>query len=602
MKLAREPVLLIAAAALMLSCAGSISHHSATGGKETRKSSRQPREAPRVERERIHDEAPAPASKSADGDLAFAPEPEAAGSPAKPPPPPARSRARSGSLKAGSADDNLQFGAFLKFTKQHASLGLKCDVSDRVMVSVSDRKGLPLAGAQLTVVAGSETLLRRQTYADGRAMIFRSEAPALQRQGTQIKVSHGSTTRTVALGATRGHTLDVRLDKDRAKFARVPLDVVFVFDTTGSMGDEIAMLKKTIGDIKVQIAHHSPAPDVRFGMVLYRDKGDDYRSRVIPLTADLQRFSQQLNAVRAGGGGNYPEDVQEGLRQTMTAIKWRRRGVRLAFLIGDAPPRMDHGQTYTYVSAMRDAARRGIKIATVGASGLDRQGELVWRQLAQYTMAPFVFLTYGEKGDSEGSASSVSHHVGANWVAEKLDAIIVRMVKVELAHYSPAGAPTRRDYFTAKKVGNAGSGEVLEELFNKSIQQLQDYAVEGIAKNTPTVALPVQSTHTSLAAHARKLESRLVLGLSRARPFKLVESKDLPRLLKTINAQLALKYDSTKATQIGKLVPAKLAVLGRLSKGTAGDLEMLIKLVRLESGEILSVSLLKIDRKLLGTK
>ena len=113
------------------------------------------------------------------------------------------------------------------------------------------------------------------------------------------------------------------------------------------------------------------------------------------------------------------------------------------------------------------------------------------------------------------------------------------------------------------------------------------------------MALPVQWANKGLAGHAEKLQSRLVLGLARARPFKLVVKKDLPRLLSTINAQLALKYDSAKATQIGKLVPAKLAVLGRLNKGATGDLEMLIKLVRLESGEILSVSLLKIDRKLL---
>jgi len=510
-----------------------------------------------------------------------------------------RPRRTRGALKAGSADDNLQFGAFLKFAAQHASLGLRCNVSDRVVVKVTDRAGLPLAGARLAVVAGGEVLLRRTTYADGRAMIFRSESAALRRQGLQIRVSHGGASQVVTMDA-RSHSVKVRLDKDRGKFSRVPLDVVFVFDTTGSMSDEIAMLKKTIADIKVQITHLSPAPDVRFGMVLYRDKGDAYRTRVIPLTANVQRFSQQLNGVRAGGGGDFPEDVQEGLRQAMTTIKWRPGGVRVAFLIGDAPPHLDYGQGYTYVAAARDAARRGIKIATVGASGLDRKGELVWRQVAQYTMAPFVFLTYGEKGDSEGSASSVSHHVGANWVAEKLDAIIVRLVKVELAHFSPTGAPPRQDYFTARKVGGVGSAAVLEELFNKSLRQLEDYAVERIASNTPTVALPVQWAHKGLAGHAEKLQSRLVVGLARARPFKLVVKKDLPRLLSTINAQLALKYDSAKATQIGKLVPARLAVLGRLSKGASGNLEMLLKLVRLETGEILSVSLLKIDVKLLG--
>ena len=598
MKSVCRRVLLFAAAALWVSCGTSLAgkNHVAS---ENARGGAAPSTTARTE-VASEDSAGAPAAAprppfKEDG-LAFEPAHEAPPRHAPAPRPPRQS----GPVKAGSADDNLQFGAFLKFADQHASRGLRCDVSDRVIVSVVDRKGLPLAGAKLTVMAGGEVLQRRLTYADGRAMIFRSESPALGRQGIQVRVSHGSAARTVTLDATGGHAVKVRLDKDRGTFSRVPLDVVFVFDTTGSMGDEIAMLKKTIADIKFQITNLSPSPDVRFGMVLYRDRGDDYRTRVIPLSGDVQRFSQQLGAVKAGGGGDSPEDVQEGLRQAMTAIKWRAGGVKVAFLIGDAAPHLDYGQTYTYVSAMRDAARRGIKIATVGASGLDRKGELVWRQVAQYTMSPFVFLTYGEKGDSEGSASSVSHHVGANWVAEKLDAIIVRMVKVELSHYSPTGAPMLRDYFTAKKVVGAGSTGVLEELFQKSIRQLEDYAVERITKNTPTVVLPLQSAHSSLAAHASKLESRLVLGLTRARPFKLVVKKDMPQLLRTINTQLALRYDSSKAIQIGKLVPAKLAVIGKLSKGTAGQLELLIKLVRLETGEVLSVSLLKIDRRLLG--
>ena len=549
-------------------------------------------------------EAPAPSPAREEehvGEVADSERTKESAPPVKRPPPPVRRprapRPRASGLKAGSADDNLQFGAFLKFLQQNGTLGLRHDVSDRVVVQVSDRKGLPLAGATVEVLVGDRSVLQRQTYADGRALVFRSEAAELRYPGARLRVRHGQQTRTLPLAA--GHRLEVRLARDRAAVARVPLDVAFVFDTTGSMGDEIARLKQTIKDIKFQIVNLSPAPQVRFGMVLYRDRGDDYRTRVIPLTSDMQRFNQQLQAVRAGGGGDTPEDVQEGLRQAITGLTWRAGGVKLAFLIGDAPPHLDYGQKFTYVKAMQQAARRGIKIATVGASGLNRQGELVWRQLAQYTMAPFVFLTHGEKGDSEGSASSVSHHVGANWVAEKLDAIIVRLVKVELAHYSPGGGRRAEDYFTAKKSAGARPAEVLQELFAKSIQQLEDYAVERIAHNTPTVALPVQSKDRKLASHAGKLERRLVLGLARARPFRLLEQKQLPRLIATINAQLADRYDSNRAVQIGKLLPARLAVISRLSKGSGGDPEMLIKLVRLQTGEVLSVSLLKIDRRLL---
>jgi hypothetical protein len=48
---------------------------------------------------------------------------------------------------------------------------------------------------------------------------------------------------------------------------------------------------------------------------------------------------------------------------------------------------------------MRDAARKGIKIAAIGASGLPLAGELVWRQIAQYTMSPFVKLIRLETGE-----------------------------------------------------------------------------------------------------------------------------------------------------------------------------------------------------------
>src|SRR5205085_1167984 len=157
-------------------------------------------------------------------------------------------------------------------------------------------------------------------------------------------------------------------------------------------------------------------PDLRLGMVLYRDRDDDYLTKVVPLTRDLRSFHAELLKVEAGGGGDEPEDVQSALEDAMTKIDWRKSGVRIAFLIGDASPHLDYGQKYTYVSAMLDAAKRGIKIATIGASGLPIDGEITWRQIAQYTMSPFVFLTRGERGNSEGTPTSVSHHVGSNWV------------------------------------------------------------------------------------------------------------------------------------------------------------------------------------------
>lgn len=561
--------------------------------------------------ERPAEPPPAPGEKQ-EKDYHFSDE-EVSGDLAKPdgemkklePEPPLKSKPRgrrirpsTAGVKAGSADDNMQFHAFLEFLGENGRLGLACDVSERIIVSVKDQAGLPLADALVTVWDGKKKLLARRTYADGRALISPSESRELQGQSVKAVVRYGTREQETFLNAFRKHRLDFRFDFKREEFQQVPLDIAFVLDTTGSMGDELQRLKQTLEYIHFQINHLSPRPDVRFGMVLYRDTTDDYRTQVMPFTADVEQFARDLDKVRAGGGGDNPEDVQAGLKDAMTRLEWRERGAKLAFLIGDAPPHLDYGQKYTYVSAMQDAAEKGIKIATIGASGLDTQGELVWRQIAQYTMAPFVFLTYGESGDSEGSPSSVSHHVGSNWVAENLDAIIIRMVKVELAHYSPKGSQPREDFFVAMNNPDVAADDVLEDLFRQSVKQLVDYCVLRIDSRTPTVVLPIKFQGKKLKVPSQKLENRLALSLVQSGKFQLVEKKDLPDLIKTLSDQYSLRYDGDKVAEMGKLIPAKLAVFSHIGGGK-DQLEMLIKLVRLETGEILSLSLLKIEAGLL---
>lgn len=512
--------------------------------------------------------------------------------------PRSRPPAASPGVKAGAADDNLAFAAYLRFLNESRDLTpYSLDLSRRVIVRVQDRDGRPVHDAQVALQDDVGVFESRRTYADGRALLFMSEHPRASAQGVKVRVAYQGVQESVFVRSDGKHTVDVRLNVARAQAKQVPLDIAFVLDTTGSMGDELARLRQTLEVINFQIQNLSPRPDIRFGMVLYRDVGDDYRARSIPFTRDLKAFMQALNAVQAGGGNDYPEDVQEGLRIAMHDLKWRETGVRLAFLIGDAPPHTDYDQDYTYVSAMKEAAQRGIKIATIGASGLSKEGEVVWRQIAQYTMSPFVFLSYGEQGDSEGSASAVSHHVGSNWVAENLDAIIVRMVKTEMAHLTERGAPVHEDYFSASRTMTMPAEDVLEDLFSQSVKQLLDYSVERIAPRTPTVILPLSSKGKQLGLD--KLERRLQVGLSRAPAFQLIERKGVPELLHTLAQQLGERYDEAQVTEVGKMVPAKLAVLGHVEPSKDGPYEMLVKLVRLETGEVLSLSLLKIDRALL---
>jgi len=332
-------------------------------------------------------------------------------------------------MQAGSYDDNLSFNAFLQFLDENGHRALRHDVSRRIVVEVRDAQRLPIFGAKV-IASDSEghALARRRTYPDGRALVF----PAQSGKGT-LRVEYGGVAKELPLDGPRLRT--IQLDVRRAGVrGPIPLDVAFIIDTTGSMGDEIDRLKKTLDVIHFQLSHLDPGADVRFGLVEYKDRGDDFVTRPIPFTSDIEKFRASLAHLRAYGGGDEPEDVQAGLEQALHGLQWRdENAVKIAFLIGDAPPHLDYGEQYTYVSAMQEAARRGIKIAAVGCSGLNLTGEVVWRELAQYTMAPYVFLTRGERGDLEGSASTVSHHVGSNWIAENLETIVVRVVKSELA-------------------------------------------------------------------------------------------------------------------------------------------------------------------------
>ncbi len=507
-----------------------------------------------------------------------------------------RREAPASGLKAGAADDNLQFSAFLRFLAETEVPGPRRDLSERWIITVRDRNGAPVANAKLQAFDGEQLLVERTSYADGRALLFPSEHPQLRSPRARLVVRAGAEERRVALGVGGRLAQEIRLEQARKAPVTVPLDVVFVLDTTASMGDEIERIKQSIDEIRLQISQAEPRPDVRFGLVLYRDQGDEDPIQVVPLTADVARFWAALRRVEAGGGGDTPEDVQSALEALVTRLSWRSEGVRLAFLIGDAPPHFDYGQTYTYQSASAEAARRGIKIVTIGCSGLDQVGEAVWRQIAQYTSGPFVFLTRGESGDSEGSASSVSHHVGSNWLSGNLDALIVKTIKFELSNYGERGAPRPEDYFEASASAELGGGDVLDELFQQSVSQLLDYALMEVAPATPTMLLPITARARPLKRSAEILDQRLAVALGRSNRFRLIE-RDGAALDEALAQQFKAGFDESKAVELGKRVPARLAIVSELDRG-GGRLQVLLRLVKLETGEVLSVSMLKIADRL----
>ncbi len=328
-------------------------------------------------------------------------------------------------LRAGSVDDNKNFADYLKYRDEFRRLGITVsdiDVTIRHSVTAVDRDGRPLLGA--VVRAGDQ---EARTFADGQALLF-GDLPG------EITVSYGDAEVTVPTGLSHQHRAQLPVTRPEG---RAKLDVLFLIDATGSMGDEIDRLKESVTAVARRVDGLEVNPDLRLGMTVYRDRGDAYVTRTFDFTPDVAAFNDALATVEAGGGGDTPEDLNAALHEALTAPAWRGDDtVKLVFLIADAPPHLDYQDGPDYADDVRTAARQGVKIQPIASSGLDDQGEYVFRQLAQMTMGRFTFLTYGADGASPGD--STSHHV-SDYAVLSLDDLVVRLVSDELGGAAPGG-------------------------------------------------------------------------------------------------------------------------------------------------------------------
>ncbi len=335
------------------------------------------------------------------------------------------------SLSAGEVDDNRQWEEYLEYLVEYQGPQVhEVDVSERYIITVRGSDGRPLPNALVRVASGGETLFEGLTYASGQTLFFPQALPETGGvESFQVSAEKDGVSRSLDFprGAETGWNLT--LDTAASYDSGVPLDVLFLLDSTGSMADEIDRIKDTLLSISARISDLPSQPDLRLGMVSYRDRGDEYITRVFDFDADAGRFSDTIHSVQADGGGDEPESLNEALHVALNAPEWRTEdAIRLVFLLADAPPHLDYPQDYDYAEEMVEARKRGIKIFSVASSGLNLRGEYIFRQIAQHTMGRFIFILY----ESPGGGVGTPHDVG-EYTIERLDSLIVRLVEEELA-------------------------------------------------------------------------------------------------------------------------------------------------------------------------
>jgi len=509
-------------------------------------------------------------------------------------------------LKAGYADDNEQFNYFIDFLDKYKDVPhFDLAIQERIVVKVRDSGDKPVMNARVDVKAGTQSLATGKTFADGSFSLYPLELGDDKASRYVVEASAPGASARVEVDRAGPRTVVLRLQAGRAVPAPLPVDVLFVLDTTGSMGEEIERLRATIEIIDANIVALRPKPELRFGMVLYKDKRDAYDTQVVPFTSDLDSFKRSLDEVYADGGGDDPEDLQAALDQAVRKMKWSADGIRLGFVITDAAVHLDYGQKYTYAKAARDAKAAGIKLFSIGVGGLPLEGEYVLRQIAQYTHGRYIFLTYGEKGEAEGGRElSVSHHTGSNYSTDKLESIIIRFVKEEIARQSDRELEYDESYYSARKTPDESREDTLGALFSQALQNLSDYSSIRIGEKTRCAIMPISVPEgapaplaASLATQAEYFGSQLALSASKAKLFTLVERKDLQKVLGELELQLSALADEESAAKVGRLLGAEVLVTGSIYE-KEGGYELFLKLVRVETAEVLSAAKARIERDL----
>lgn len=162
------------------------------------------------------------------------------------------------------------------------------------------------------------------------------------------------------------------------------IQLVFALDATGSMAGLIGAAKEKIWSIASSLSQSSPAPKLEIGMVFYRDKGDVFITKLIPLSTRLDDMYDKLMDIQADNGGDQPESVNQGLYEAVNKIEWSQNSktVKNLFLVGDCPPHMDYSDDVKYYETCKDAHKKGIIINTI-LMGNNSEARLIWQEIAR---------------------------------------------------------------------------------------------------------------------------------------------------------------------------------------------------------------------------
>jgi Mg-chelatase subunit ChlD len=310
---------------------------------------------------------------------------------------------------------------------------------------------------------------------------------------------------------------------------RPKIDVVFVLDTTGSMSGLIQTAKEKIWSIATTMSSAQPSPEIRIGLVAYRDRSDAYVTKVIDLSDDLDSVYAALMDFQADGGGDGPESVNKALYDAVHEMSWSegKQTYKAIFLVGDAPPHMDYNEI-KYPEIIADARSKGIVFNTIQCGNMNST-IAPWTQIASLGQGSFFQVEQAgsavayvspydkEIADLSAMLDDTRLYYGNREAKEKMALKVAATDKLHAS--SSVASRARRGVFNATVAGRTnalGDNELVDAIARGEIE-LDEIEVEALPEALKPMAPAEQKIYIEEIVVKRADLNRQIRSLSEDR-------------------------------------------------------------------------------------
>lgn len=310
------------------------------------------------------------------------------------------SELKPGTLTAGEINDFKKWDLWNEYSKPSLSAhktDWQISPGERYVLQLMNTQKKAMADAEVIMLDKRDKILwRARTDNTGKAELWNNFCGENDHANYIVVNCNGRSYKKEKIKNFRARINTLIVDEPCKQLSN--LDILFMVDATGSMGDEIDYLKAELNNILENASKEEKNMQVRTGSLFYRCQDNSYVTKASEFSSSFHKTTQFISEQSASEGGI--EAVEVALKEAVNNFNWTKdNAARILFIVMDEPPGTNSDKVRMIQEAMKTAAEKGIRIVPLIASGgtgsdtEQKSMEYLMRCIALATNGTYAFLT-----------------------------------------------------------------------------------------------------------------------------------------------------------------------------------------------------------------